>query len=181
MGEAGLGRHGSPGFPSRDDLAHGKVMLEMKGDIWAWADDSLVVVPTNVGWRFDGKNVMGAGVAKQAAAKYAGLAVWYGSVCRAFRENTPVVRYFRSAVLCFPVKPMASDPSLSWRQKADLELIARSTRQLAKWQGMMGWEGRVVLPVVGCGNGGLEEAAVMPILRRWLQDDRFVLVRLSKA
>ncbi|MGH9391894.1 MAG: hypothetical protein ACRD1Z_20010 [Vicinamibacteria bacterium] len=161
-------------------------MIEVEGDLWEYGNwaargGHLLVIPTNIGWRWDGQNVMGAGLAKEAVKRWGyGVAKWYGGVCRAFGEDTPVVRYFRSPLLLFPTKPLRrGDPSRSWMQESSLELVARSTRQLAAWHEMSGWQEGIAVPFLpGCGNGKLPEAWVYPILRRWLgDDDRFVLVR----
>jgi hypothetical protein len=155
-------------------------MKVVEGNLWDFCKppwNALVVIPTNIGWRGDGENVMGRGLAKQAKLGLCGVTRWYGWVCRMFREDTPVVRYFRSAALMFPTKPLASDPARSWNQKSDLELIARSARQLGRWHETTPWQQEIAVPMVGCGNGGLKEAAVWPILLKYLTDDRFVIVR----
>jgi hypothetical protein len=87
---------------------------------------------------------------------------------------------------------MGENPAMSWKAKATLDRVRRSTEELAA----MGWMNRetikanhgcdppfvledddVYLPLVGCGNGGLSENAVLPILFETLRDDRFVLVK----
>jgi len=151
---------------------------ETTGDIWDYDRGSLIVVPTTIGWRFDGKNVMGAGLAKEASEKYIGLAGWYGSVCKFFRDVTPVIRYSYSSIICFPTKPLCVDnPSRSWAQDSDLELVARSARELGAWYKQTQWKGEIAVPMVGCGNGKLRERDVLQILRAYLNDNRFVLVR----
>ncbi len=75
--------------------------------------------------------------------------------------------------MLFPVKPLdALEPNMSWRQEANLTLIERSANQLAHLPG----EDPVAVPLVGCGNGGLDPADVRPILDLKLKGDRFVLV-----
>ena len=78
-------------------------------------------------------------------------------------------------MICFPVKPQASNPALSWKQSAGLELIARSTLYLVEHTPP---SADIWLPLVGCGNGGLDPADVLPVLDRYL-DDRFTLVTLE--
>ena len=64
-------------------------MQEANGDIWNWLSEPHnceVVIPTNIGWKADGSNVMGAGIAKQAILRYGrDIAAWYGAICRACR------------------------------------------------------------------------------------------------
>lgn len=155
-------------------------MKETRGNIWDWERTSLVVIPTNIGWRSDGKSVMGAGLAREASLRWHGLAEWYGAFCRRHRSQTPVVRYEWTPLILFPVKPLSSiSPSVSWRKFADPELVERSASQLGRWYETTEWRGTIAVPLVGCGNGRLTEDVVIPILRKHLLDDRFVLVRKS--
>ena len=160
-------------------------MIETRGDIWDYA--CLKVVPTNIGWRKDGSNVMGRGVAQQAARRYPGLAAWYGRECqrmlqsahRDYNTGEPTwgLRGYRDLIL-FPVKPLNFDaPWLSWRQRASLELIRYHTEMLA--ESMRLAPEPIALPLVGCGNGGLPPSEVLRVLRWHLEDDRFILVRLD--
>lgn len=148
-------------------------MKEATGNIWDWAAKGyLIVIPTNIGWtKREGYNVMGRGLAHQAAQRYPGLDAWYGHWCRSLGAATGLTRY--ESLLLFPVKPLRDPPWLSWQQRASLELIERSAEQLAQRIEP------VVLPLVGCGNGGLKPEAVLPILQRWLTGGNFVLVRYA--
>lgn len=139
-------------------------MQEATGDIWEWLDREEgfeVVIPTNIGWKSDGSNVMGAGLAKQAAKRYPGIAGWYGSICQACGPHTPVVIHEEHPLIFFPVKPLNYDePHLSWRYKASHNLIRRSLDQLASLR-----LGHFAIPMVGCGNGGLDEQDVYPMIQ----------------
>lgn len=147
-------------------------MIRMKRNIWTLESlGYLIVVPTNLGWTKDGKNVMGRGVAKQAAIRNKDLAEWYGAECKKHGKDTPVLPYYR--LLLFPVKPLnEAEPHLSWQGEADLALIERSTVQLAARPGTE----RVALPLVGCGNGRKKSGEVLPILQKYLTASRFLLV-----
>ncbi len=69
-------------------------MIERPGDLWAWqAERRWIVIPTNIGWKKDGANPMGAGVALQASEMYPELANWYGARCKKFGENAAVCFY----------------------------------------------------------------------------------------
>lgn len=153
------------------------------GDIWEY--NRFKVVPTNLGWRNDGHNVMGRGVAKQAAKKYPGLTKWYGKRCQEMAKlnsNGPCLQFYQDLIL-FPVKPlMLTVPHLSWQQKADLGLVRNSIIQLAEWHRLPGpSHNRVVLPLVGCGNGGLSPYDVLPIMFEYLANDDFTLVLTSNS
>jgi hypothetical protein len=155
---------------------------EAYGDIWNWLAEPHnceVVIPTNIGWKSDGSNVMGAGIAKQAILRYGrDIAKWYGAICQACGPHTPVVIHEEHPLIFFPVKTLDyDDPQLSWRRDADLALIERSTQQLAALR-----LGPFALPMVGCGNGKLNEADVYPILKSAFQNENHVtLVRYARA
>lgn len=164
------------------------------GDIWDRFEKSFVVVPTNIGWKarkgVPGANVMGAGVAAQAAERVPGLPALYGEFCARFGADTEVTFDLSSGLVLFPTKPLGDNPSMSWKGGSTLALVEKSARQLAA----MTWMNRktieknsdrippledddVYLPMVGCGNGGLDEGQVIPMLKDILKDDRFVLVQ----
>jgi len=150
------------------------VIRSEKGDIWALEKSHLLVIPTNIGWKAaDGMNIMGRGLALQAARKYPYVALWYGLQCMKKGAASPVLIYPHGPLILFPVKPLnAEKPWLSWRNKADLGLIERSARELAGLQ----TDKPVAVSMVGCGNGGLEMSQVRPILDKHLSDERFTLI-----
>jgi len=153
-------------------------MIEVEGNIWDAEHDSLIVIPTNIGWTSGGRAVMGAGLAKDATARWHGLVEWYGAHCKRHQSQTSVVRYEWTPLILFPVKPLSKlNPSMSWMRMADPELIERSTIQLSKWYETTEWKGKIAVPIVGCGNGKLKEEMILPILKKHLIDDRFMLVR----
>lgn len=146
-----------------------------RGNLWDYEKTHLLVIPTNIGWKADGKNIMGRGLAQQAAERYPGLPSWYGDRCRTLRSLTPVLRYLETHILTFPVKPLNKmAPYLSWRNKATIALIEQSTRQLAERPRTL----PVAVSMVGCGNGGLDMAEVRPVLDSYLSGPDFVLVLL---
>ena len=162
-------------------------MKVVRGDIWALARERhscAVVVPTNCGWTRSGANPMGRGVAQQAAA-LAGpeLARWYGAYCRSHGAATPAVLW-RGApsrgtgcpdLVLLPTKALTPEmPQLSWRGKSSLPLIERGLAQLSVM--FNGLDTEVLVPLLGCGSGGLAEEDVLPLMHRWLLSDRFMLV-----
>ena len=151
-------------------------MNEVTGDIWNYHhDQSWVVVPTNIGWKkHTSENVMGAGVAEQAAQRYPELPYLYGKWCRDRRTRTPVLTAPHLRLILFPVKPLrVAEPWLSWQQPAALGLVMQSILELGKLDYTD--DCPVYLPLVGCGNGKLNPGIVVPMLRAVL-DDRFTLV-----
>ena len=165
-------------------------MIEVKGDIWRLAHflHDAVVIPTNIGFTKDGRNVMGAGIANQAKFRHPECETWYGEFCMEHRSGTPVVakRFNGSAggryLIFFPVKPLnVKQPWMSWQQPASLGLSERSLKQLSEFLPGCGAgpnaQGKIYVPLVGCGNGGLEEAQVIPLMDQYLTAEHFIRVR----
>jgi hypothetical protein len=171
-------------------------MRFQKCDLWR-VDGHRRVVTTNIGWDPRTKrNNMGAGTVLEAMARCPEISVLYGRACAALQDALPVLDlehlialnelfgYELSAasraamekrlggLIFFPVKPLLDplNPERSWAQQASLGLIQRSTVELAAVPG------KIALTLPGCGNGGLHPDSVYPILKRYLTDDRFVVV-----
>jgi len=143
-------------------------------DIWSYENTHLIVIPTNIGWKKDTfENVMGKGLALQAAKKYPGFPAWYGFQCRNLGCATPVLVYPEGPLIAFPTKQLnGGKPWMSWQNKSDLRLIERGAKELAALK----VDRPVAVSMVGCGNGGLEMSQVRPILDRHLSDERFTLI-----
>lgn len=173
-------------------------MKDWAGDIWDRFGKSFIVVPVNIGWKrgrggYPGANVMGAGVAKEAAERVPELPMLYGEFCAMHREKTPVTFDLSTGLVLFPTKPLGDNPAMSWRGSATLDLVKRSAEELAdmKWMNRSTIRSNhdgdrpplpledddVYVPLVGCGNGGLDAGQVVPLLKDILQDDRFLLVQ----
>jgi len=153
-------------------------MREIFGNLWTFHKEKRwVVVTTNIGWKKDGTNPMGAGVAKKAADLFEDLPRWYGEKCKKYTDATAVQMYKPAKFFLFPTKKLdKSQPWASWQQDSSVELIERSTKQLAYLVKHFKIFGDIGIPLVGCQNGNLREKDVMPILEEYL-DDQFVLVR----
>ena len=163
-------------------------MREVFGNLWDWYDaGAWVVVPCNVGWKRNGENVMGRGVAKQAKDRFAlkgiNLPLAVGTVFReAVRAGLPLTVFCAPEwrVIYFPTKPLNYvQPHLSWRNNATLGMIEASAWGLASYPTkiLLDTTTPIALPLVGTGCGGLREEDVLPILRKHLVSDQFVLVR----
>lgn len=146
-------------------------MKQAKGDLWdigasEFAD--AIVITTNGTVKNNGEAVMGRGCAKEASLTFPWLPKSLG-----YRLQTKgnVVQLFATSVgftlVSFPVKH-------DWWERASLNLIIQSARDLKTAANAMGWE-HVVMPQAGCGNGGLDWEVVEPELQNYL-DDRFTAV-----
>lgn len=155
------------------------------GDIWEYYDKGYyIVVPTNIGWNRLGENIMGRGVAHQAAQKFPELPQRYGKICKEWEENTTVVLFQDMRLILFPVKRLNSKfPYLSWKNSASITLVEKSLIELLKVVHSEILETnnpliKIALPLVGCGNGKLDKAPVIAVLETYLPD-LFTLVELE--
>ncbi|HIJ81698.1 MAG TPA: ADP-ribose-binding protein [Desulfuromonadales bacterium] len=139
-------------------------MLEAVEDIWEYGAGGVIVITTSGSLTKDGRAVVGRGVARQAAARFPGLAEKLG---RMLAEQGNHVFDLGNGIVTFPVEETA------WSQP-DLRIIARSAEELRELAGRSGWE-RVVVPRPGCGGGGLAWKDVRPLLAAQF-DDRFLII-----
>ena len=156
-------------------------MKRKTDSLWRHHDEGRwVVITTNIGWKKDGDNPMGAGVAKEAAKRFPDLPTIYGVRCQKYRCDTAVWPFEPGKLILFPTKPLNSNqPWLSWKNNSDYGLIEKSAKQLAYLVFILRERGKflstVTLPMVGCGNGNLNPKRVTQILEKYL-DDTFLLV-----
>ncbi len=134
-----------------------------------WDCDGIIVVPTNCVVRRDGKAVMGAGVAKQAAEKHPALPAMLGRAINCWTTGPQVEWFEEIGIVCLPTKD-------DWRDKADIELI-RSGCQTLREIAIHCPPDRIYLPPLGCGLGGLNwKKQVRPLLVAELPGEQFVCV-----
>lgn len=177
-------------------------MKEITGDIWEYADKpennvSTVLVTTNGFVTAKGENIMGAGIALFASKRYPFIKKRLGSFLRGKGEkgNVPYILEYASTyiVMSFPTKRCVC------HKKEDLLERYRDTKQIGPYPGFMCFsnlalisrsaylvrkyvdsfeETCVLLPKVGCANGGLEWGEVKPVLEQFF-DERFIVVDLK--
>lgn len=152
-------------------------MIETIGNLWDYEQTHWLCITTNCGWRSNGDNIMGAGLAKQAAQRFPKLPRRYGAFCRMFPGAAKLYPYksYDSWLLMYPTKALNQDrPHLSWRGKSSLQLIEQCAIELTKFADNAGRP--VALPALGCKNGGLNVKDVLGILYKYLHGDRFLFV-----
>ena len=154
-------------------------MIEVKGNLWDYESDA-VVITTNGYVKGNGEAVMGAGCAAEAKNKFPSLPSHLG---RHLREQGNTLCIFWGMIrgyngedgteweqdlITFPVKH-------NWWEKADLDLIEKSSFKLRDWANECPHWKKILMPRPGCGNGGLDWGNVKPILEKYL-DDRFFVI-----
>jgi hypothetical protein len=141
------------------------------GNIWLyWGQRKIIVIPTNAGWNKEGKNVMGAGLAKEAAEKYPYLSKQYGACCI---QKKPHQYFEKWNLICVPTKPLNERfPSLSWKQNAN----ERTVEESLIWLNNLLILKEIYVPLLGCGNGKLDEGRVSFLMEKYL-DSRFIGVK----
>lgn len=129
-----------------------------KGNMWTVWNKGMFIVTTNSYIKNGGRLVMGAGIAKQARNRLTGVDLKLGSMIRdtcghlGFYGFLPVSSVFGA----FQVK-------YDWIDSADLDLIKRSTSQLADFATQRP-EMTFNLNFPGIGNGRLARNIVLPII-----------------
>jgi hypothetical protein len=172
-------------------------VIELIGDLWTAPIDfpypvsgvtKVVLIPTNGIVKPNGHLVMGAGVAKQAAAKYFSLSWLLGLKVQAHGNNAFSVSLQAEDVYDF----LFSWPTkYHYSYQSDLDLIvAQAKRIMAMFdvleapdeveEGMSAWPKTTVIgyaPLVGCGLGGLKWDEVKEALAPIVKDRIFFVHR----
>ena len=157
---------------------------DRRRDVWDWYRRGYnVVVNTNIGWGQEGRNNMGAGLARQAAQRFPDLNLKYGAYCRELvlraspeKIKIPLVAFYeQERLVMLPVKPFLDphNPERSWDQLASLALIEKSVIALA-----LGIKARrpgaggqcYVMTLPGAGNGGLSPVEVYKLVAPLVAD-----------
>lgn len=165
----------------------------IKDDIWNYLYKYPIVITTNGFVKNNGQLVMGKGIAQQARDKFKNLELdkYLGSLVSDI-GNVPHCIWINTLTeipptfISFPVKPIKSsfvqdllDNKFNqfkdckwfpgWACEANKEIIANSfavLRYLIDYHKI----DKIVLPKVGCGNGGLEWQEVEGLILKYFSD-----------
>ncbi len=141
-------------------------MMEARGDIWRVRQpEDFVCVTTNGTLRKDGKLVMVRGIAYEASQKYPWIQKALGELISTHGLKVEVFQ--PTKLIAFPVK-------YEFWQKADINLILKSTIQLVELEPKLP-SGRILMGRPGCGFGHLDWLEVEPLLKHYLVSDRFIV------
>ncbi len=141
-------------------------MLELNSDFWKTEADYRCIT-TNGTLRFNGRAIMGAGIALQARSRYPELEVTMGKL---IRERGNHVHLSGHNLISFPTK-------VHWNRNSDLDLIMRSARELVALANTLLDAKRILMTRLSCGLGRLSWNTVKPSIAPIL-DDRFIVVNL---
>ncbi len=141
-------------------------MQEIIGNLWNLHDQGFLVgVPTNGDCRWDGRAVMGAGVALAAANRFPNLPILFGEKLRTSGNHSYYWEEFR--LLTLPTKE-------AWIRPSTLALIERTAQEAVRLADHYRLTA-IYCPRLGCGLGGLAWKDVASVLAG-LWDDRFIIV-----
>jgi len=135
-------------------------MRVVEGDMWSVYEKVDLFLITTDSVVIDGKLVMGAGIAGEAARRFPILKVIFGKM---IPESEGV--YGLLVQNGWPSRSIgAFQTKTNWGLPSSLAIIERSTQDLIRWcDRHPGAE--VALPFPGIGMGGLKREDVLPIIR----------------
>lgn len=142
-------------------------MIEVIGNLWTYPADYRIIT-TNGSLKRDGCAVMGRGCAFQATKRYKFLQRDLGKLLS--DSGNKLYVFMNLQLITFPVK-------YKWYEKANLDLIQKSTKELLS---QIHGRGNLiyVMPRPGCGNGQLDWVDVKPILE--ILPDNVKVISLRK-
>lgn len=159
------------------------------GDIWDLFDQGYsIVIPTNMGWNKYGKNVMGAGLAKQALERFPGIDSSLGFFYKNHQNYdakqvsliyTYCVNFIGQAryLIFLVTKPLnRAQPWLSWKADADPEVVKAQLRCFTTYP-QINPTLQYACPLVGSGCGRLKKDSVIEMITEEFDKfDNFTLV-----
>ena len=149
-------------------------MIWKTGNIWIWHQmGATIVIPTNYGWKSDGTNVMGRGLAKEAAEQFPDLPELYGESCQL---SIPELHWPERRLILVPSKELNREaPWLSWQAPATIQRVQRSLEWLQANAGS--FPNKVYVPCLGAGNGQLDDELIQELMDKILVDPKFIGVQ----
>ncbi len=131
------------------------MITEENKNLWNFSPEIYYrVITTNGNIKNNGEAVMGKGIALQAKERYPGLPSKLGERLKLYGNHVNVFAEYK--IITFPTKN-------NWREKSTYELIKSSCNNLIVICNILGIK-KIVMPMVGCSNGGLKWNKVREIL-----------------
>ncbi len=152
-------------------------MIEIKEDIWKYrAPGHWIGVTSNHSRKSSGENVMGKGIAREAALLFPDLPKRFGDL---IKEQGITKEKFGWSTFWFPeYHCFTFNVKYTWQLLADLELIEYSCHEL-KQHMQENKNDKYYLAAPGSGAGGLDyETQVKPLLASFFNNtDRLIIGR----
>jgi hypothetical protein len=124
-----------------------------------------IVITTNLCQDKNGFAVMGAGLAAAAKARFPALPRIYGEALPTLRNSESFPFFVYERLILIPTKPWRiAYGNFSWRQPSSYDLVETGIYVIGLIQASR-QDLKIVLPNMGCKNGGLELGKVAPWLR----------------
>jgi hypothetical protein len=154
---------------------------KVTGSLWDFLGKGVLVIPSTIGWTRAGDALMGNPLFREAAVRYPALSRDYGELCKSGGRTTSVryLEYDGQGLLIAPTKPLdVKFPAKSWKGAMSIGLLARTLRRIYTHESVSGDPPRpyVFLPLLGQGEGSLEDRDLEELMEDILHGDRFVLV-----
>lgn len=144
------------------------------GNIWVYHKlGHPIVVPTNIGWKKDSCNVMGRGIAKEAAEQFPNLPFEYGCKCQ---EGYARYYFEEYKLIMLPSKPLNEEkPWLSWQGMADYQTVRDSLEWLNTFAEMnLNLFSKIYVPIIGSGNGQLPKSEIINLMNTTLKQSNII-------
>lgn len=148
------------------------MLQERQGNIWVAHDEdptAIIAVTTNSTVSGGGINVMGGGIAKEAASRNPAMPFQLGALLNEY-GNFPFP-FYSYRLITFPTKGNVFEDST-------LELVTKSSAYIHRqWNKVKDLSSvSLHIPRPGCGLGGLDWTDVEPIMEEYFGDDeRFTI------
>ena len=155
-------------------------IFQLRNKLIQKGEKVILTVPTNIGWKKDGSNTQGAGIAKQLRENFKdkNYALEYGLICHYYHEIDQLkdksMSYCHTSkdeqILFFATKPLNEEkPYLSWQQNSTMEQIKASMKEFESVIEEP-LDQLILFPLVGSGNGGLDKNMIQEYLIKELKN-----------
>ncbi len=147
------------------------MITEINKNLWDFDPEQYYrVITTNGCINRNDEAIMGKGIALQAKERYPYLPIKLGNKLKEFGNHVNIFHDYK--IITFPTKD-------NWRNKSTYSLIQYSCNELIFLCGLLEIK-KIVMPMVGCSNGGLEWENVKNIIYQKLgnRDIEIIIARI---
>lgn len=144
-------------------------MKFLKANIWSLFNNNTILgVPTNMGWNSKNENIMGKGLALQVKEKFPDVPKIYGNFLQQNKSNG-VLFLFDYKLIMLPTKPLNThNPQLSCFNNSSIVTIENTLQTLSHLINITPHTYTFILPLLGAGAGNLNTKTSKNILQKYL-------------